>query len=370
MPLVAGGTYTFAMAPQRKSSSTSTRKTAPAGRKTAKPTAASRAKQTPASRATPARKKAAPAPAARPAASRTRSARPAKSAKPGKPAKAAKPARSVGSARSAKAIPATAAAKRSKAAKPVTPAPRTRKNRATLRTREAEVAASKFAASDAAGLPEDVSSIPQSYGRTRVRLLMQSPGRLFVHWDLSPGVLEEVKAQLGQRVALLARLAIRITTPGVQRPLLVLLPRGARSWYVDVPGQRLEYRADIGLMLPSGEFRPVAQSNPLRMPRTAPSPVSAERSVAIERDVPPDAEALGDLPADEPTQEERLAAAESTFDGVVVDAEELPAPGGSSELSGGRARRARGNPRGGRPDLGGSSDLAPAGSSSDLRPRR
>jgi hypothetical protein len=204
-----------------------------------------------------------------------------------------------------------------------------------------------------------------------VRVLMQSPGRLYVHWDLSPRALEELKGQLGQRAAALARLALRITTPGAERPLLVLLPRGARSWYVDVPGQRLEYRADLGLMLPSGEFRPVGQSNVVRMPRTTPSPAAAERRVTVERDRPPAPEALDELPADEGTDEERLAA-DTAFGGGVVDAEDQPAPGGSSELAAGRGRRARGARDRGEdaPALGGSSDRALPGSSSDLRPRR
>jgi hypothetical protein len=223
---------------------------------------------------------------------------------------------------------------------------------------------------------DEALAFPQTYGRTRVRVLMQSPGRLYVHWDLSPAVAEDLRRQLGQRAAVLARLALRITTPSADRPLMVLLPRNARSWYVDVPGQRFEYRAELGVMLPSGEFRAVAQSNLVRLARTKPSPVAAQRRVEVERERPPAAEAVGELPADEPTEEERreadLAAA-SEFPGGVIDAEERVRSGGSSELT--AARGARRAPAGGKPaegaaPLGGSSDLVPPGSSSDLRPRR
>jgi hypothetical protein len=218
----------------------------------------------------------------------------------------------------------------------------------------------------AVAAPADEFALPETYGKTRVRLLMQSPGRLFVHWDLSPGVVEDLRAQFGQRAASLARLAIRVTTPGAGRALIVLLPRGARSWYVDVPGRRPEYQAEIGLMLPSGEFRPVAASNVVRMPRTAPSPVPAAHAVDFRRDETPDAASLGDLPPDVRSEDEAAAieAAET------IDAE-APEPGGSSELSarGGR-RRARRAPAPGKGALGGASDLGPAGSSSDLRPRR
>lgn len=188
-----------------------------------------------------------------------------------------------------------------------------------------------------------------------MRLLLQSPGRLFVHWDLSPGVLEELRAQFGRRAATLARMAVRITTPSA-RPLIVLLPRGARSWYVDVPAHRQEYRAELGVMLPSGEFHALAASNVVRMPRTEPSPVQAGRRVSVTRGQAPSAEAIGDLPPDEPTEAELLSdAGDDTTSGHETDS------GGSSELS---ARRRR--PRGARAR----SQETPGGSSSDLRPRR
>ncbi|HVR72324.1 MAG TPA: DUF4912 domain-containing protein, partial [Vicinamibacteria bacterium] len=221
----------------------------------------------------------------------------------------------------------------------------------------------------AAALPGDEFVFPETYGKTRVRLLMQSPGRLFVHWDLSPGVIDELRAQIGQRAASLARLAIRITTPGAARPLIVLLPRDARSWYVDVPGRRREYRAEIGLMLPSGEFRSVASSNVMRTPRTAPSPVPAARRVTVRGGEAPEPGAMGELPPDEATEEEGWGETASE-EGGPAEAE-AAAPGGSSELSarGGRSR-ARPVPPGRAGAPGGSSDRARAGSSSDLRPRR
>jgi hypothetical protein len=217
---------------------------------------------------------------------------------------------------------------------------------------------------------EEAGALPASYGKTRVRLLMQSPGRLFVHWDLSPAVLDELKAQLGHRTAALARLAIRITVPGGGRPLMVLLPKGARSWYVDVPPHRIEYRAEIGLLLPSGEFRPAGTSNPIRMPRTEPSPLTAQHRVSADPARPLPKTPVGDIPADEPTEDELEAYARADVDVDEVVAEET-ASGGSSEMSGGSTpRRARGGPARPGPAGGSSSDLGPAGSSSDLTRRR
>lgn len=255
--------------------------------------------------------------------------------------------------------------------------PKSKPRTAPRRDREQAVATSLDAAPEAAGpaLADEAFAFPETYGRTRVRLLMQSPGRLFVHWDLSPGVIEDLKAQLGRRAASLARLAIRITTPDADRPLLVLLPKGARNWYVDVPSHRQEYRAELGLMLPSGEFRSLAASNPLRLPRTSPSPVPAGRRVEFSRERAPESGSLGDdVPEDVLSDAERAEwDAQPSLEGGVIDAEAQRAPGGSSELSGGAGRRrARAGKRrdAKESDLGGASDLAPRGSSSDLRPRR
>lgn len=254
--------------------------------------------------------------------------------------------------------------------------PKSKPRAARRRPREQPVVTSLDSAPEAAppALADEAFAFPETYGRTRVRLLMQSPGRLFVHWDLSPGVIEDLKAQLGRRAASLARLAIRITTAEAGQPLLVLLPKGARSWYVDVPSHRQEYRAELGLMLPSGDFRSLAASNPLRLPRTSPSPVPAGRRVDFSRDSPPESGSLGDaVPEDVLSDEERAERdAQSGLEHVVIDAEDRPADG-SSDLSGraGR-RRSRAGQRRDAPDsdLGGASDLARRGSSSDLRPRR
>jgi hypothetical protein len=200
---------------------------------------------------------------------------------------------------------------------------------------------------------------------------MQSPGRLFAHWDVSPAAVDEVRRELGRRATALARLALRITAAGASRPLVVLLPRGARSWYVDVPGQRHEYRADLGLMLPSGEFRVLASSNVLRMPRTSPSPRSAGARVAFDRTRPAARAPVSELPPETPPAGEAFAAEVGTAE--PSGSGEASAPGGSSELSArsGPRRAERVPPPGAvEADLGGASELFPRGSSSDLRRRR
>jgi len=117
---------------------------------------------------------------------------------------------------------------------------------------------------------------PESYGVNRVRLLVKDPHWLFAHWDVDPRVREELRREKGERVAALARLTLRLTDSSGAGGAVVL-PEGARSWYLRaVPGHR-SYRVELGLTLPSGEYRPLSQSNTVSTPRVGPSPEKATR---------------------------------------------------------------------------------------------
>jgi hypothetical protein len=117
---------------------------------------------------------------------------------------------------------------------------------------------------------------PESYGVNRVRLLVKDPHWLFAHWDVDPRMREEIRRDKGERVAALARLTLRLTDSSGTGAAIVL-PEGARSWYLRaVPGHRA-YRVELGLTLPSGEYRPLSQSNTVSTPRLGPSPEKATR---------------------------------------------------------------------------------------------
>ena len=60
----------------------------------------------------------------------------------------------------------------------------------------------------------------------------------------------------------------------------ILLPAGARWWYVRTDSARRTYRAELGVTLPSGEFRRLAESNTVVTPRVGPSPERARRRMS------------------------------------------------------------------------------------------
>ena len=118
---------------------------------------------------------------------------------------------------------------------------------------------------------------PESYGMDRVRLLVKDPEWLFAYWDLSPQSVSTLRRELGERGLALTRLTLRITDPGHGGTSIILLPYGARAWYVHADKASRSYRALLGWTLPSGQFRTLAESNLVSTPRTGPSPDAAHR---------------------------------------------------------------------------------------------
>jgi len=121
---------------------------------------------------------------------------------------------------------------------------------------------------------------PESYGQNRVRLLVRDPEWIFAYWDVKPESLEELAKSMGERALALSRLTLRVVDPVSGGSSDILLPAGARWWYVRTDAARRTYRAELGVMLPSGEFRRLAESNTVVTPRVGPSPERARRRMS------------------------------------------------------------------------------------------
>ena len=124
---------------------------------------------------------------------------------------------------------------------------------------------------------------PESYHVNRVRLLVKDPDWIFAYWDVDPKSLEELGKSVGERALALARLSLRVSDPQHGGSTDILLPAGARWWYVRTDSAARSYRAEFGVILPSGEFRRLAESNVVTTPRVGPSSASARRHVAYRK---------------------------------------------------------------------------------------
>jgi Domain of unknown function (DUF4912) len=196
---------------------------------------------------------------------------------------------------------------------------------------------------------------PESYGIDRIRLLVRDPEWLFAYWDVSPKSFEDLRRELGDRAAAVARLTLRIADPVSGGASDVLLPPGARWWYVRADSARRSYRAELGFTLASGEFRTLARSNTVTTPRVGPSTENASRRLSYRQagEIPPAAGAAV-------RQEEmRSGAGNRPWDAPNVDGTtEAPAPSAAPASS-----------RGDRPRKGGASDAYRPGGASDVHRR-
>jgi Domain of unknown function (DUF4912) len=92
--------------------------------------------------------------------------------------------------------------------------------------------------------------------------------------------MKELGRRLGERGLALSRLTLRVLDPVSGGSSDILLPPGARWWYIRTDSARRTYRAELGVTLPSGEFRRLAQSNTVVTPRVGPSPQAARRRMS------------------------------------------------------------------------------------------
>jgi hypothetical protein len=138
---------------------------------------------------------------------------------------------------------------------------------------------------------EEKFIFPETYGVNRVRLLVRDPEWIFAYWDVDPAVMKDLARAIGERGLALSRLTLRVLDPVSGGSSDILLPPGARWWYIRTDSARRTYRAELGVTLPSGEFRRLADSNTVVTPRVGPSPERARRRMSYRdaRELPPSA---------------------------------------------------------------------------------
>lgn len=192
---------------------------------------------------------------------------------------------------------------------------------------------------------------PESYGVDRVRLLVRDPEWLFAYWDVNPKSIDELRRRLGERAAAVARLTLRISDPVSGGESDVLLPPGARWWYVRTDSNRRSYRAELGFTLASGEFRNLARSNTVTTPRVGPSSHKATRRLSYPQaaEIPPDAGVAVSL------EEVRSSSGNGPWRAPNVDAAAEPSSSSSEGV--------------GRGPKGGASDAFRPGGASDVHRR-
>ncbi|HEX9189474.1 MAG TPA: DUF4912 domain-containing protein [Vicinamibacteria bacterium] len=200
---------------------------------------------------------------------------------------------------------------------------------------------------------EDRFLFPETYGVNRVRLLVRDPEWIFAYWDVSPAAMKDLGKSLGERALALSRLTLRVLDPVSGGSSDILLPPGARWWYIRTDSARRTYRAELGVTLPSGEFRRLAESNTVVTPRVGPSPERARRRMSYRaaREVPPSAAEAAGL------AERETGVADGPWTAESIDGAAAPGTGPGRAARGGASDAFRpGEGPGGAPRPGGASD--------------
>jgi hypothetical protein len=189
---------------------------------------------------------------------------------------------------------------------------------------------------------------PETYGVNRVRLLVRDPEWLFAYWDVNPSTMKDMGKSLGERTLAVSRLTLRIADPVSGGSSDILLPAGARWWYVRTDSTPRSYRAELGLTLPSGEFRRLAESNTVVTPRVGPSPQRVTRRVTYPQAGPLSVDAATPISLDDPRS---AGSANAPWSAPSIDATKGTHSGTPDATS---------NPKGGASDAyrpGGASDV-------------
>jgi len=134
----------------------------------------------------------------------------------------------------------------------------------------------------------------------------------------------------------------------------ILLPAGARWWYVRADSTPRSYKAELGLTLPSGEYRRISESNTVVTPRVGPSPQRATRRMSYGQAgaLPADAASVASLEDTRSTPPPPGPWSAPSIDGTAADA----SPSGQAA-------------HGARPKGGASDTFQPPGGASDVHRR-
>jgi len=120
-------------------------------------------------------------------------------------------------------------------------------------------------------LPSEEGKLPDSYGQTRLVLLVVDPQLVHAYWSVTPDVLRAAKRRTGEP----SQAILRFYEDG--RNFDVGVDLEARNWYVSLWSPNKSCHADLGLMSEAGAFVPLARSNAIVTPRTLPTAAGGER---------------------------------------------------------------------------------------------
>jgi hypothetical protein len=128
------------------------------------------------------------------------------------------------------------------------------------------------------------SGLPSNYGDTKAVMLPRDPIWIYVYWEISQNVLEQLKSKYARDFNP-SNLTIRVYDvtdidfdgSNANKFFDISINPHAVSWYINVGEFNRSWCVDVGYVLNNGEFVAVARTNSMTMPRHGVSNVTDEQ---------------------------------------------------------------------------------------------
>ena len=184
----------------------------------------------------------------------------------------------------------------------------------------------------------DEATLPVSYGKTRLVLLVVDPKLVHAYWEVQQEKLQEVKSRMGNP----AQAVLRFHDAGGSFDVDVDL--GARNWYVPLWSAGKSYSVELGLRGKDGTFARLAGSNAVVTPRSMPMAAVEERFLRVEstgegaKVIPPPPYRKPERPHMPPQPREAFASSASAAETQALPsvgppvAADFPMPGNAADI--------------------------------------
>jgi len=130
------------------------------------------------------------------------------------------------------------------------------------------------------GVDPEEGALPDSYGETRLVLLVVDPHLVHTYWEVAPAKLREAQTRAGDSAEAVLRFYEAAGSFDVNVDL------GPRNWYVPLWSAGRSYYTDLGLKDAEGNFFQLARSNVVVTPRTLPVVEAADPPCAVPAPTP------------------------------------------------------------------------------------
>lgn len=124
--------------------------------------------------------------------------------------------------------------------------------------------------------------LPAGYNHTNLTLIPRDPYWIFAYWEISPSALEKLKKRIGKKSFENALYKIRMhdvtsvdfNGKNANSSFDVDITEKKGNSYINLPCDNVNYRAELGISAPDGNFFPLTMSNYAAVPRLSSSPRS------------------------------------------------------------------------------------------------